>query len=85
MKKLLWLPFINVVSRWFEAANNAIDGIMQAAKTQRHVKFHLLAAFSVLLFCFSLGLSKSEFAVIATGNPAGDRGRDVQFGAGSRG
>ena len=39
---------------------------MQAAKTQRHVKFHLLAAFSVLLFCFTLGLNRGEFAVIAT-------------------
>ena len=65
MKKLLRLPLVNVFSRWFEAANNAINGIMQAAKTQRHLKFHLLAAFSVLLFCFTLGLSKIEFAVIA--------------------
>jgi diacylglycerol kinase (ATP) len=66
MKKMLQLPFFKIFSRWFEAANNALAGIMQAAKTQRHVKFHLLAAFSVLLFCFTLGLNRGEFAVIAT-------------------
>jgi diacylglycerol kinase (ATP) len=65
MKNFFAWPFIRVFSLWFEAANNAIDGILQAAKTQRHLKFHLLAAFSVLLFCFSVGLDKYEFAVIA--------------------
>jgi len=65
MKNISQWPFISIFSRWFEAVNNAIDGIMHAAKTQRHLKFHLLAAFSVLLFCFALGLNKGEFAVIA--------------------
>jgi len=65
MKKISQLPFISIFSRWFDAANNAINGILQAAKTQRHLKFHLLAAFSVLLFCFALGVNKYEFAVIA--------------------
>lgn len=65
MKKISQLPFFIIFSRWFDAANNAIDGILQAAKTQRHLQFHLLAAFSVLLFCFALGVNKYEFAVIA--------------------
>lgn len=65
MKKLLQLPFVGIFSRWFEAANNAMAGILQAIKTQPHLKFHLMAAFSVLLFCFVLGLNKNEFAVIA--------------------
>jgi diacylglycerol kinase (ATP) len=65
MKNFFAWPLIRVFSLWFEAANNAINGIMQAAKTQRHLKFHMLAAFSVLLFSFSLGLDKYEFAVIA--------------------
>jgi diacylglycerol kinase len=56
MNKLSQWPFIRIFSRWFDAANNAIDGILHAAKTQRHLKFHLLAAFSVLLFCFAVGL-----------------------------
>jgi diacylglycerol kinase (ATP) len=57
-------PFIRVFFLWFEAANNAINGILHAAKTQRHLKFHLLAAFSVLLFSFALGVDKYEFSVI---------------------
>jgi diacylglycerol kinase (ATP) len=65
MNKLAQWPFIRIFSRWFDAANNAIDGILHAAKTQRHLKFHLLVAFSVLLFCFVLGLNKYEFALIA--------------------
>jgi diacylglycerol kinase (ATP) len=58
-------PVIRIFSRWFDAANNAIAGIMQAAQTQRHLKFHLLAAFSVLLFCFAIGVDKYDFAIIA--------------------
>jgi diacylglycerol kinase (ATP) len=58
-------PVIRIFSRWFVAANNATEGILQAAKTQPHLKFHLLAAFSVLLCCFIIGLDKYEFAIIA--------------------
>ena len=58
-------PVIRIFSRWFTAANNAAEGILQAAKTQRHLQFHLLAAFSVLLSCFVIGLDKFEFAAIA--------------------
>ena len=58
-------PVVRIFYRWFAAANNATEGILQAAKTQRHIKFHLLAAFSVLLCCFIIGLDKVEFAIIA--------------------
>jgi diacylglycerol kinase (ATP) len=58
-------PVIRIFSRWFTAADNATEGILLAAKTQRHLKFHLLAAFSVLLCCFVIGLDKLEFALVA--------------------
>lgn len=58
-------PVLRIFSRWFTAADNATEGILHAAKNQRHLKFHLLAAFSVLLCCFFIGLDKYEFAVIA--------------------
>ena len=64
MKNTSQWPLIRVFSLWFDAANNAINGILQAARTQRHLKFHLVAAFSVLLFCFALGVDKYEFAII---------------------
>jgi diacylglycerol kinase (ATP) len=58
-------PVIRIFSRWFTAADNATEGILQAVKSQRHLKFHLLAAFSVLLCCFVIGLDKVEFALVA--------------------
>jgi diacylglycerol kinase (ATP) len=58
-------PVIRIFNRWFTAADNATEGILQAAKSQRHLKFHLLAAFSVLLCCFVIGLDKAEFALVA--------------------
>jgi len=64
MKNISQWPFIRVFFLWFDAANNAINGILQAARTQRHLKFHLVAAFSVLLFCFAVGVDKYEFAVV---------------------
>ncbi|HSQ35590.1 MAG TPA: diacylglycerol kinase [Candidatus Binatia bacterium] len=65
MIPLSQLPLGRVFSRWFNAANNAAEGILHAAKTQRHLQFHLLAAFAVLLGCFVIGLDRIEFAVIA--------------------
>jgi len=65
MKSFSHWPIIVIFSRWLDAADNAIEGILHAAKTQRHLKFHLLAAFLVLLCCFVIGLDKYEFAVIA--------------------
>jgi len=65
MKEISQWPFFRVFSRWFAAADDAINGILQAARTQRHLKFHLLAAFAVLLFSFAAGVDKYEFAFIA--------------------
>jgi diacylglycerol kinase (ATP) len=56
---------VRVFDRWLKAANDAINGILHAARTQRHLQFHLAAAFAVLLFSFSVGVDKYEFALIA--------------------
>jgi|Deesub1362A_J573_1020465.scaffolds.fasta_scaffold22835_1 diacylglycerol kinase (ATP) len=50
--------------KWVESANNAIEGIIYAAKTQRHVRYHLYAASIILLLSFLLGISKGEFLII---------------------
>lgn len=65
MRSISSWPFFRVFSRWFVAADNAINGILQATRSQRHLKFHLLAAFAVLLFSFAVGADKYEFAFIA--------------------
>lgn len=50
--------------KWVESANNAIEGIIYAAKTQRHVRYHLYAASTILLLSFLLGISRGEFLII---------------------
>ncbi len=50
--------------RWIESANNAIEGVLYAARTQRHVRFHLYAASGVIVLSFILGVNKEEFLLI---------------------
>ena len=55
------MPF----KQWLESANYAIEGILQAAKTQRHVRYHLFTAVAVLLLSYVLGISRIEFLIIS--------------------
>ncbi|MDA8388142.1 MAG: diacylglycerol kinase [Nitrospiraceae bacterium] len=50
---------------WFRSAGFAIEGILHAAKTQRHLRYHFYAAFFVLFLSFLLGVSRTEFLVIS--------------------
>jgi diacylglycerol kinase (ATP) len=49
---------------WFESANLAIEGILYVVRTQKHMRWHFLAAIAVLLISLLLGLSKMEFIAI---------------------
>jgi len=51
--------------QWLKSANYAIEGILQAAKTQRHVRYHFFTAAAVLLLCYVLGVSRTEFLIIS--------------------
>ena len=51
--------------QWLRSANFAIEGVLHAAKTQRHVRYHFLSAASVLLVSYVLGVSRMEFLIIA--------------------
>lgn len=53
------------LKQWVKSANFAIEGILHAAETQRHVRYHLFSAAFVLLLSYSLGISKAEFLIIA--------------------
>jgi len=55
------MPF----KQWVKSANCAIEGVLQAAKTQRHVRYHLFSAVAVLLVCYVLGVTRMEFLIIA--------------------
>lgn len=50
--------------KWLQSTNYAIEGIIHAAKTQRHMRYHLYAAIIVLLASFVLGLGWYEFVVL---------------------
>jgi diacylglycerol kinase (ATP) len=50
---------------WIESINCAIEGIVWAAKTQRHMRWHLLAAVAVLLFAHFMHLSALEFILLS--------------------
>lgn len=51
--------------QWIRSANFAIEGILHASKTQRHLRYHLYAAALALMGCFALGVTKSEFLIIS--------------------
>ncbi len=48
-----------------ESSNYAISGILYAAKTQRHMRYHLYAAVLVLMFSLIVGVKPYEFIAIA--------------------
>lgn len=50
--------------KWIESANLAIEGILYVAKTQRHMRWHFLAAIVILIISLLLGLNKIEFIAL---------------------
>jgi diacylglycerol kinase (ATP) len=51
--------------RLVQSANNAIEGILQAARTQRHVRYHLYSASAILLLSYILGVERTDFLVLS--------------------
>lgn len=51
--------------RWIESVNFAIEGILHAAKTQRHLRYHFYSAAAVLIASYILGVSRTEFLIVA--------------------
>ncbi len=52
--------------KWIRSANHAIEGILHAAKTQRHIRYHLYAAILLLILGFLLGVKGAEFVALIT-------------------
>ncbi len=52
-------------SQWWKSANCAIEGILHAARTQRHLRYHYFSAAAVLLLSYVLGVTRMEFLIIA--------------------
>jgi diacylglycerol kinase (ATP) len=52
-------------TRWSDKANLAIEGIIYSVRTQRHMRYHLLAALAALLVSLVVNISRTEFIVLA--------------------
>ena len=50
---------------WIQSANLAIEGIIYSVRTQRHMRYHLIAALSVLILSLLLNISRIEFIFLS--------------------
>jgi diacylglycerol kinase (ATP) len=51
--------------RWIDSANNAIEGILHAAKTQKHLRYHLYSAAAVIISSYIIGVGRTDFLIIS--------------------
>jgi diacylglycerol kinase (ATP) len=49
---------------WITSLNYAIEGILIAARTEKHFRYHLVAASVVVIFSYIAGITRVEFLVI---------------------
>lgn len=54
-----------LLKKWSDSANCAIEGILYAAKSQLHLRYHLYAAVLVLLLSFVLGIPRVEILIVS--------------------
>jgi diacylglycerol kinase (ATP) len=49
---------------WVQSANVAIEGIIYSVKTQRHMRYHLVAALAALVLSLVLNISRTDFILL---------------------
>jgi diacylglycerol kinase (ATP) len=49
---------------WMQRVNLAIEGVIYAVKTQRHMRYHLFAALAALILGLVLNISRNEFILL---------------------
>jgi diacylglycerol kinase (ATP) len=49
---------------WMQSVNHAIEGIIYAVRTQRHMRYHLFAALGILILGLFLNISRVEFILL---------------------
>jgi diacylglycerol kinase (ATP) len=52
---------------WYQSANIAVEGILYAARTQRHLRWHFMTAALVILLGLFFGLDRMEFIALTLG------------------
>ena len=63
---LLLTGKVNMLFKQFiKSVNFAVEGIIHAAKTQRHLRYHFYSAAAILLISYILGVNRIEFLIIA--------------------
>ena len=55
------MPF----KQFLKSVNFAVEGIIYAAKTQRHLRYHFYSATTVLIISYVIGVTRIEFLIIA--------------------
>ncbi|MBF0473229.1 MAG: diacylglycerol kinase [Nitrospirae bacterium] len=50
--------------KWITSLNYAIEGILIAAKTEKHIRYHIVAASVVVIFSYVAGITRVEFLVV---------------------
>lgn len=50
---------------WVDSANVAIEGIIYAVKTERHMRYHMIAAAAVLVLSLFLNVTRIEFILLS--------------------
>ncbi len=50
---------------FFESANLAVEGILYAAKTQKHMRYHFWVAGGVIIASLLLGVTRIEFLILS--------------------
>ncbi len=51
---------------FLESANLAVEGILYAAKTQKHMRYHFWAAGAVIIASLLLGVTRIEFLILSS-------------------
>lgn len=51
--------------QWLKSANFAIEGILQGARTQRHLRYHFFSAAAVLIASYIVGVTRMEFILLS--------------------
>ena len=51
--------------KFIESTNNAIEGILHTARTQRHLRYHFFAAALILIITYILGIDRTDFLIIS--------------------
>lgn len=54
-----------MIKKWVDSANNAVEGILYAVKTQRHLRYHLFVASTILLLGYIFGVERTDFLIIS--------------------